>query len=136
MRRDEITSAITVGAWKEVYVLLDRPSEIPGYVRSISLHAGNRVQVAFEVEGLDEGGAYFWGVYPTHDDAISALEQFLGKPVEDWAVPYLEPSGQVAPDHHALEDAIRKRGIRFPVGAEFKLQDSYWSQFSPADSSD
>src|SRR5262245_42463818 len=100
MKREEIVSALAVGARKSVCVMLDRPAEIQGYVLAVSLHAGNRVQVAFEVEGLDEGGAYFWGSYPTLDSALTSLEQFLGKPLEDWVRPRLDPTrtGGAAPD--------------------------------------
>jgi hypothetical protein len=131
MEREEITSAIEVGAGKALRVSLERLDEISGYVRSISLHSGNRVQVAFEVENLDEGGAYFWATYPTLDAALHALEVFLNKPVQDWMPSHLErPSGpRAAPDHEALAVSIRKRSIRFPPGAQFTLDDSYWSQF-------
>ncbi len=133
MGREEIVSTIAVGAGKSICVLMDRPSAFPGYVRLISLHSDNRIQVAFEVDGLDEGGAYFWATYPTFDALLASLEQFLRKPVQDWQRPYLEelPRGRVVPDHEALATAIRAKTIDFPAGVQFKLQDSYWSQFLP-----
>ena len=131
MDREEIVSTIAVGAGKSICVLMDRPSAFPGYVRLISFHSDNRMQVAFEVDGLDEGGAYFWATYPTFDALLASLEQFLRMPVQDWQRPHLEelPRGRVVPDHEALAAAIRAKTIDFPAGVQIKLQDSYWSQF-------
>lgn len=133
MNREEITSSIIVGRGRSICVLLDRPSTIPGYVRTISLHSENRIQVAFEVEGLDEGGAYFWARYPSLNSAIAALEEFFHKPIGEWEQPYLETlsSRCPAPSHEALTAAIKSGSLLFPPGAKFKLDASYWSQFLP-----
>jgi hypothetical protein len=106
--------------------------EFQGYVRTISLHTGNRVQVAFDIEGHDEGGAYFWGTYPDLEHAIGALETFLCKPLSAWALPHLETAGaRTRPDPDALANGIRAGSIPLPSGTEFVLQDPYWSQFLP-----
>lgn len=89
--------------------------------------------MGLEVEGLEEGGAYFWASYPSLEGAVRALEVFLSKPLDEWTPPHLDPVERSAasPDHGALADAIRSRAISFPPGAEYQLQDSYWSQFLP-----
>jgi hypothetical protein len=133
MDRQEIESALATGAGRQVCILLDRPGEVPGYVRAISIHSRNRVQIAFEVEGLDEGGAYFWATYKSLDLAIAALEEFLQLPVSEWRRPSLDPRAddRAAPDHAALAAAIRTGSLRFPADAEFKLESPYWEQFLP-----
>jgi hypothetical protein len=133
MDRQEIASALATGAGRQVCVLLDRPSLVPGYVRSISIHSKNRIQVAFEVEGFDEGGAYFRATYESLDLAIAALEELLQMPVSEWRRPSLDPPAddRAAPDHAALSAAIKTGSLRFPAGATFKLESSYWEQFLP-----
>lgn len=130
MNREDIQSAITVGRDRCAHVSRDRACFAPGYVRTISLHSGNRVQIAYEVEKLDEGGAHFWATYPSLDAALAALEEFLQRKLSDWALRDLEEeTAKGSPDHEALARAIEQRTIPFPRGAEFELEAGYWSRF-------
>ena len=130
MNREDIESAIAVGAHRCAYLHRERVSCAPGYVRTISLHSGHRVQIAYEVEGLDEGGACFWATYPSLDAALRALEELFLREVREWALPDLEEvATKMEPDHEALARSIQQGILPFPPGAEYRLQPGYWSRF-------
>jgi hypothetical protein len=129
MTRDDIETALVVSRDRTVCVLRDRPPGIRGYVRTVSIHPDNRVQIAFDVEGLEEGGAYFWGTYPSLDKLIAALERFLGQPLDSWSGALAPHGASGSPDHDALAQAIRDRTLQLPDGPSFALKSSYWERF-------
>jgi hypothetical protein len=98
-------------------------SDYPGFVRTVVLCAGCRVQVEFEPYGLDEGGAIFEGSFGSLDEAISALEEYLGEPL--WAWHNYSDSGEYPPSPQGadlaegarrLAEAIRGGQVALPRG--------------------
>lgn len=131
MMRAEIEAALAAGASKEVCVARGPAPGIAGYTRTVTVHSGNRLQVAFEVDGLDEGGAYFWGTFASFDRLVTALEGFLDARIESWKPSDVGGAAGATPDHEALAEAIRRGEVHLPGGCTFVLRSSYWEQFAP-----
>jgi hypothetical protein len=62
---------------------------------------------------------------------LNAIERFLQKPVHEWrrSEPADIEGPRARPDHSALGRAIAQKQLQFPPGADFKLQDSFWTRF-------
>jgi len=81
MTRDEIAAYLKLGASRSVTVDV---RIVFGGVRAVRIRCGNEVSVEFDSWGYDEGGAYFRNQYRDLPAAVSALEVYLGDPIENW----------------------------------------------------
>ena len=135
MNPNDIRERLELGTVNCFYAAIDNSPEFPGLVRSVFLAKGSRVVVEYEQHGLDEGGAYFHGEYPSVEDAMAAVEAFVGRPASEWedmeAVGYYPPvpEGDAKSGWDALESAIRSGSVPVPPGADYKLKGSYWTQY-------
>ena len=135
MTRDEIERYLTVGLSRCVDVEVALVPEFPGYVRTVTLRAGNIVTVELNAHGTDEGGPIFNASYESLDDALKALEGFISKPPSEWVnfstqgeYPELAPGADLEEGHRLLRDALVAGAVRLPQG-DFRLQDDgYWSR--------
>jgi hypothetical protein len=132
--RDELERYLNVGRGRSVCVDMSLAPEYPGYVRSVTLRAGNVVTVEIHAHGTDEGGPIFNASYRTLDEAIAAVEAYLGKKLAEWvnasaqAYPELPTGAAVEEGHERLRQAIATKKVLLPSG-EFQIQeDGYWSR--------
>lgn len=108
----------------------------PGFIRTIYIQRESVVFIEYEQCGHDEGGAYFFAAYPSLNDAVSALEMFLGTPHDAW--PDSPPDSdhsrteQSSEGHERLAAAIAAENIPLPHGAKWELIEGYWSRFKKA----
>ncbi|MHB8876879.1 MAG: hypothetical protein ACYC8T_24545 [Myxococcaceae bacterium] len=104
-------------------------------MRSVWIRQGNVVAVEFDSYGSDEGGAYFVGTFDSLGTAVASIEQYLGRPLREWkADPEYPEATQLVgakEDGKRLAAAIQSGTLPLPSGGEFRLKDSYWSQFVP-----
>lgn len=134
MTRDEIERHLNVGSTRTVRVDISPTAEYPGFVRTVTIYKGNRVSVEFNAHGYDEGGPVFNYTYDTLDDAIRALEAYLGKPLGEWVnfsrggdYPPAPSSDEAADGEKRLADAIAHGRVYLPAG-DFEIKDDgYWS---------
>ena len=84
MTREEIERHLNAGRARSVRVDVSNTPEYPGFVRTITIYVGNVVTVEFNSHGYDEGGAVFKATFGSLDEAIGAVEQYLGRPLADW----------------------------------------------------
>ena len=58
--------------------------DYPAVVRSVVIQRGGWVDISFDAHGYDEGGRYYRGQFATLEEAVAALEKYLGRPLEQW----------------------------------------------------
>jgi hypothetical protein len=98
-------------------------AEFPGYVRTVALFGPAGVRVEFEPHGLDEGGATFEGRFGSLDEAIAAVEEYLGEPLWAWhnysasgEYPHRPHGADLAEGARRLDEAIRAGRVPLPRG--------------------
>jgi hypothetical protein len=103
-------------------------SEFSGYTRAVYVARDCVVVVEYEQYNSDEGGAYFYGQYPGDAAMISAIEQYLGKPLDQWQLAESRPYPP-APENmntHAGTDrllaAIEGGTVPLPPGVAYELR--------------
>jgi hypothetical protein len=135
MELDEIKSYLAAGQSHSIRIDVSLSGAFPGFVRTITIHEGNKVNIEFEAHGMDEGGAYYWAEYPTLEAAIASLEGYLGKPHAHWenysrsGFYPVKPDGlDMAESHDLLAKAISVNSPSLPT-AEFQLKSDYWIRF-------
>ncbi|NTX41721.1 hypothetical protein HUA78_45615 [Myxococcus sp. CA033] len=132
MEIEEIRRRMLTSKGKVCVVDVSESSSFPGYIRTIGIRAESVVDIDYEQWGYDEGGAYFTAKYPSLDDAVSAVEQFLGTKYGDWPSLPAYPecaAGQAAEGHAHLTMAIATGTVPLPAGAAWRLGAGYWSKF-------
>ena len=103
--------------------------EYPGWVRKIIFYRGNRVVIEFVGHwvGDDEIGYEYKCNFPTLQEAIESIEDFLQKPVSEW-VNYTKTGYQgEEPDMQALqigtiklEEEIANNKVNLPKIGRYK----------------
>ncbi len=133
MELGRVDSALRSEDGESLCLWSEAVSEFPGYVRTVYARSRCRVAVEYEVFGLDEGGIYLVGAYPSPEAAIRCLEQFANNEVAEWSGEdwlHERPVGALEAGHEALRQALRRGGVPVPAGARFELRgSSYWEQF-------
>lgn len=84
MRIDELESYINVGRDRSACVDITSLTDIPGYVRSVTIHKDYLVTIRYRRYGASEGGVSYSKKYRIIERMIKELERFLNKPLEDW----------------------------------------------------
>lgn len=136
MTEDEIQRHLTTGASRSVAVDVRIVPGLSGWVRTVFICSPNRVRIEFDQWGVDEGGVYFEGKYPSLPEIVQALEAFLGQRVAEWhnftqsgRYP-VEPGNENSEGSDlSIRDALRSRSIALPGGSDFQIQSTYWSQY-------
>jgi hypothetical protein len=130
---DQIRSRMALGRSKTCIIDISESREFPGYVRTIRTIPDSSVEVEYDQFGHDEGGAYFTGDYPTLEDAVAAIEKYLGVPRSSWPQAPVYPGSlstdDTATGHDRLAAAIASGSVPLPPGTQWSLQDGYWSRF-------
>ena len=135
MTREEIERHLNAGRARSVRVDVSNTPEYPGFVRTITIYDGNVVTVEFNAHGYDEGGAVFKATFGSLDEAIGAVEHYLGRPLADWVnfsrggeYPEPMPYQDLDEGQKRLVEAIATNRVRLPPG-EFTLNDDgFWSK--------
>ena len=98
--------------------------------------AGNIVGIELQPHGSDEGGPTFHATYPSLEEAIAAVEAFLGRSLSAWSnasvqeYPELPTGVDVSEGHERLRDAVKNGTVHLPRGP-FRIQeDGYWSRLA------
>lgn len=85
---------------------------------------------------MDEGGLYYWGEFDTIELLIACLEDYLGRPIEQWRAlgpgDYLaRPPEAGTTDSHGLFKGLLASGQPLvPTKGHFTTSSSsYWFQF-------
>jgi hypothetical protein len=134
MAPEDLARILSIGRWHSCAVDIRNLSEASGFVRTTTLHQGNRVCIAFDTWGMDEGGLYFWATFPTQDAMVACIESFLSLPIAQW------PSNTEYPERHPAVDEtggtdrfieiLRSGRLPLPVCGAFEANgSSYWLQF-------
>jgi hypothetical protein len=139
MDRDEIFRYLHASLAHSITVDVMEVSEAPGNVRTITIHNDDRVTIEFQksqeyVEGGDEsGGLKYYAPYPELEEAIQDLEEYLGRPVEEWGnftSQRYEPMVLEEPDPAAnfryFEDLVRRKLIKLPRLGKYELAGIHW----------
>lgn len=84
MTPDDLSQLLSVGSRHSYVADIRNLTEAVGFVRTTTLHEGNRACVAFESWGMDEGGLYFWATFPTKDAMVACIESFLNLRMPQW----------------------------------------------------
>jgi hypothetical protein len=84
MTRTEIERYLNVGKTRGVCVDRTLESQLPGYIRQVSIHRPARVSIEFEPYGHEEGGIGFTARFDVLEQAISFPESYLGRSIEAW----------------------------------------------------
>jgi hypothetical protein len=136
MDRDDVRRLLDVSYYHSVCVSIENSIEFPGYVRSAYVRPDNQVSIEYEVYGMDEGGTYYWGQYSRLDEALDALVEFLGRPVDDWDelqlsayYPERDSGADLKKGHAAMNEAVRGGKVPVPAGTQFVLKGcSYYTE--------
>jgi hypothetical protein len=139
MERDELQRYLDVSIAHSVTVDIEEVGEAPGCLRSITIHRDGRVTIEFQrcgeyLEGDFEGGGLkYVGKYPSIDDAIADLENYLSRPLAAWRNYTCDPHNPLRvaePDPEAntayFEGLVRNGAMRLPHGGDFQLAGIYW----------
>ena len=134
MTPEDVARALAVGPSHSYVVEIHGLVEAPGYVRTTSLHEGNRACVAFEPWGMDEGGLYFWASFPSVDAMVICIESFLNSPITRWPALAEYPERPMASAEAAIAgpfiDLLRLGRLPIPHCGGFEARgSSYWLQF-------
>jgi hypothetical protein len=111
--------------------------EAPGYVRTLTLYAGNRVNLEFDIWGMDEGGLYYWASFDSLSEMIRCVEDYLTRPIAEWRclgpVEYPAPPSQTERDnsHRKFQQLLGAGGPTLPASGEFQTGSTYWLKFMP-----
>jgi hypothetical protein len=133
MTPDELARILSLGSRRACVVDLRILQEASGFVRTTTLHEGNRVCIAFDTWGMDEGGLYFWAAFPTQDAMISCIEFFLGRPMSQWPLnaEYPQPLPAQTSGTDQFIDLLRSGRLPLPTCGVFEAKgSSYWLQNS------
>jgi len=84
MNENELQNYVKMSRNKSATISIDHVSEMPNYLRFISIHPDNTVWIRFRKYGFDEGGVSFRGQFVDFDEMISVLERYLDKPISEW----------------------------------------------------
>lgn len=138
MTRDEIERYLNTGRSRSVCVDRSLVPEYPGYVRTVTIHEGNRISVEFDTHGADEGGPLFEAAFAALDAAIASLEAYLHAGMSEWinysaSGAYPDETALSPEDaergHQKLIAAISARSVALPSG-DFQLKDDgFWTQY-------
>ena len=107
-------------------------SAYPGFVREVKLTPSG-VYVSYFPWGLNEAGVKFLGKYVSLDSLVKCLEDFIGKPVNQWfnykkydgypeEIPITEE--KIKESYCLLEKDIKDKSIKLPDGIVFECVDS------------
>ncbi|HEX4457516.1 MAG TPA: hypothetical protein VIA18_06080 [Polyangia bacterium] len=140
MTRDEIERYLNTGRARSVCVDRSLSAEYPGYVRTVTISAGDRVSIELNSYGEDEGGPTFEASFTSLEAAIAALEAYLRSPLTDWVNyssrgSYPEPASltpaSIEAGHQKLIEAIRSGSMLLPDGNFRLADDGFWSRYLP-----
>ena len=84
MNKTEILNYIAVGRYHSVTVDCILLKDFGNIIREICFHRDNQVRVSYLPYGMDEGGYDIYLTYASIDLAISSIEDFLNKKLENW----------------------------------------------------
>ncbi len=134
MNIQDIENYLTVSKFKTICIERSLFSYYPGFVRDISIENDNKVIVAFNTYGYDEGGLEIELSYMNINTLSSNLETFLNKLICKWdnitrSGYYPECPEKVNFDLAAqrmLED-LKLDKIKLPEGwVKMKVLPEYW----------
>ena len=135
MTLDELERCLSLGLDHACVVDVQLVPEAPGYVRTVSVHAGRRVNIEFDVWGMDEGGLYYWASFESLGAVVACLEPYLGRPLAKWrclgpeTYPERRPETGTEQGHRRFEELLGRGGPPLPAHGEFRTQSTYWLQF-------
>jgi hypothetical protein len=134
MTSEDLARALSVGRSHSYVAEIRGLLEAPGYVRTTALYEGNRVCVAFERWGMDEGGLYFWASFPSLEAMVTCIESFLGSPITSWPLlaeyPERPPATDEAATARSFIDLLKLGRLPLPSCGGFEARgSSYWLQF-------
>lgn len=122
MTLDELAQYIELSRDRHITVDVQILSVYPCLVRTISIYQMNWVGIEFDTWQMNEGGKYFYGLYPSLLEAISSLEEHLNLPLSKWEN-YSKsgkypprPDGNIRKSWEALNNDILSKKISLPTG--------------------
>jgi hypothetical protein len=132
---EELVRSLSVGLTHSCCVDIRHVPEAPGYVRTTTLHDGNRVNIEFDVWGMHEGGLYFWAKFETLDQIVSCIEDYLETPISDWRAvgpddyPTRPLETGTPESHRRFRELLESGGPAMPACGDFRTQSTHWLQF-------
>jgi len=137
MTLEELARFLSVGRTHSCCVDIRGVLEAPGYVRTTTLHDGNRVNIEFDDWGMDEGGLYFWAKFETLDKMVRCVEEYLERPLLDWSnlsfssedYPARPPETGTPESRRQFLELLENGGPTMPACGDFQTQSTYWLQF-------
>ena len=142
MDKAEIERYLFAGVRHSVVVDARELPAVPGVIRTLTIHRGNRVTLEFDstpnyLTGDSEGwGPKYVARYLSLDVIIGDLEEFLGHSIAAWknrSADPLTPSHTDGPGTAAgpfLEDLVRRNAVELPRRATYALANIYWRHIS------
>lgn len=139
MDRDEVRRYLDVSLVHSIVIDVQEVPEAPGTLRSIMIHEDQDVTIEYQtcaeyVTGDSEGGGLkYIGHYDAMDELVEDIEEYLGKPIEQWhnftATPF-EPEilSEPNPEQNLryFEDLVRDRRLSLPRRGEFEVAGIHW----------
>jgi hypothetical protein len=136
MTSEELARVLSFGSTHSCCVDVREVAGAPGYVRMVTLCEGNRVNIEFDVWGLDEGGLYFWGQFGTFDQMLRTIEDYLQRSIQEWQpepeYPPRAPETGTAESHRRFRALLTNGGPPLPSLGNFRTQSADWLQFMPS----
>ena len=139
MNRTEIERYLEVGRGHSLVVDVREVAEVPGNLRTVTIHRGNRVTIEYErsrayVDGDSEGGGLkYVGEYANLDELLTDLEAYLGAKAEQWSnftesplVPKILDDPDPVKSLGYFEDLVRRGAVPLPAGRRYELAGVYW----------
>ena len=132
MSKEEIIKYINLSRYKCVCVEVRLAPEFPGFVRSIIIKPHNIVRIEFDSYGIEEGGIYYTGKYPSLDALVESLENYLSVPLEKWenctktgSYPEVQQAANMLEGQLKIAKAVETRSVPLPKESLFTLQTDY-----------
>ncbi len=105
----------------------------PAYVRTVSIHKGPRVNIEFDVWGMDEGGLYYWATFESLAAAVDCVADYIQRPISEWDAspdyPEQPSTTEVQQSQAAFKQLLIEGSLEMPRFGLFETKSDYWLQF-------
>jgi hypothetical protein len=139
MDKAQIEQYLNVGRGHSVVIDARELEDVPGNMRKVTIHRGNRVTIEYDkarayAEGDSEGGGLkYVAEYPEMDVLLADLEEYLGSMIEEWSnftesplVPTTLDDPDPVKSLRYFEDLVRRSAVPLPQRGTYELAGVYW----------
>lgn len=112
---------------------------VAGYLRTVTIHRGNRVTIEFQLVteylsgDMEGGGLKYISAYDELPEAVRDLEDFLNAPISAWRNFTRQPlevlpaeAESAPPENEYFENLVRANGVQLPRAGHYRIAGIYW----------